>query len=257
MWATLNDTRLYYEEAGAGAPVLLLHGFSFDTRLWDETFAALAPHYHVIRYDLRGFGQSAWPTGPYSHVEDACALLTHLGFDAAHVVGLSLGGSIAIDLAITHPERVRSLTVVDGILSGFVWTKDWKPVNATARTVGLAEAKTLWLEDELFQPALAVPAAAARVRQMVADYSGWHWVNRDPARAIDPPALQRLETLAAPTLVFIGQHDAPDFHRIADALEHHVPRAMKIYMEGVGHVPPLEAPERFNERLLSFLAQAR
>ena len=93
-----NGTRLYYEAAGAGHPVVLLHGFTFDTTMWDDQFLPLAQHFRVIRYDMRGFGRSDLPGAEsYSHVDDLKALLDHLGISQAHLVGLSKGGAIALD----------------------------------------------------------------------------------------------------------------------------------------------------------------
>ena len=89
----VNGTRLFCEVAGAGRTVVLIHGFTLDTRMWDDQFLPLARHFHVVRYDLRGFGRSAVPTGaPYSHIDDLRALLERLGVVEVSLVGLSKGG---------------------------------------------------------------------------------------------------------------------------------------------------------------------
>ena len=253
--AEVNGTRLYYEAAGSGQPLVLLHGFSLDTRMWDGQFEAFAVRCRVIRYDLRGFGKSALPTSArYMHAEDLRALLEHLGAVPAHLLGLSLGGGIAIDFALTFPEAVRTLIPVDSTLGGFTWSVDWRLEGARAREAGVEAAKELWLKHAQFEPARENPAVFARLKQMVGDYSGWHWLNRDPGHGPEPPANDRLEQLRAPALVVVGGRDLPDFHRIADRLEHHLPNARKIYLEGVGHLASMEAPERFNEIVFGFLA---
>jgi len=102
-FAEVNGTRLYYEVMGFGQPLILIHGYTLDTRMWDDQIAAFAQNYQVIRYLLRGFGKSGLPTGEsYAHLQDLKALLEHLGIDQAHILGLSLGGAIAIDFAITY-----------------------------------------------------------------------------------------------------------------------------------------------------------
>src|SRR5689334_19941744 len=111
--AEVNHTRLYYEVAGSGPPLVLIHGFDLDTRMWDDQFEVFAQHYRVVRYDVRGFGKSARPTEPYAHEEDLKALLDYLGIAQAHIVGMSMGGGIAIDFTLTYPEMTRTLILVD------------------------------------------------------------------------------------------------------------------------------------------------
>lgn len=250
--------QLYFETAGAGPAVVCVHGFSLDTRLWAGQVGALTgAGYQVIRYDLRGFGQSSIPAGPYAHFTDLLALLDQLHLDQAHIMGLSLGGGVAVDFALAHPERALSLIAVDAALGGYPWTKDWGAPGRLARSAGLAEAKAAWLADELFAPALARPASAAPVRAMMADYSGWHWLNRDPEQTgkLAAPAYDRAAHLALPTLVIMGEHDHPDFHGAARHLEQQIPRARRVVLAGLGHLPNLEAPEVFNVPLLDFLRQ--
>src|SRR5262249_35833275 len=120
--APVNGTRLYYEIAGEGEPVVLLEGGQLDRRMWDDQFAAFSRKYRVIRFDVRGFGSSAARSGPYHSHEDLFALLEYLHIPSAHLVGLSLGGRIAIDLALTHPEKVLTLVLAGPGLSGFPWS---------------------------------------------------------------------------------------------------------------------------------------
>src|SRR5690242_18617682 len=128
-FAAVNGSRLYYESAGTGPPLVLLHGFTLDTRMWDDQFEAFARQYRVIRYDLRGFGRSAVPTESYSHAEDLHALLGHLETEAAYVAGLSMGGAVALDYALAYPQAVRGLILIDAVVGGFRWSPE-----ASART---------------------------------------------------------------------------------------------------------------------------
>ena len=117
-----NGARLYFELAGSGHPLVLIHGNTLDTRMWDDQFEVFAQHYQVLRYDLRGFGKSSVPTRePYTHATDLRALTTHFGFDHAHIIGFSLGGEIAIDFALTYPEATDALVAIDSALSGYQW----------------------------------------------------------------------------------------------------------------------------------------
>ena len=109
---------LYYEVAGEGSPLLLLHAGIADSRMWDDQFPIFAQHYRTIRYDLRGFGQSRWEAGTFAAYEDPAALFQALGVQKAHVIGLSFGGKIALDFALTHPEQVASLVLVAPSVGG-------------------------------------------------------------------------------------------------------------------------------------------
>ncbi|MDO8632514.1 MAG: alpha/beta fold hydrolase, partial [Phycisphaerales bacterium] len=114
--------KLYYEAAGDGPPVVLIHGGQMDLRIWDEQVALLSPNHRVIRYDVRGYGRSPAPQKVYANHEDLAAVLDQLGLHRATLVGLSLGGGIAIDFAISYPDRVEKLVAVAPGLSGFDWS---------------------------------------------------------------------------------------------------------------------------------------
>jgi pimeloyl-ACP methyl ester carboxylesterase len=110
--AEVREPVLYYETAGKGPAVVLIHGGNLDRRMWDDQFQTFARHFQVIRYDVRTYGLSDMPTKPYSDVQDLASLLQHLHIKKAHLVGLSLGGRIIIDFALEHPEMVASLVPI-------------------------------------------------------------------------------------------------------------------------------------------------
>lgn len=256
-WAEILQGRLYVEQAGAAAAeaVVFLHGFALDVRLWDGQWGPFTERDRGLRYDLRGFGRSSLPQAPFSHADDLRALLLHCEIERAHVVGLSLGGGVALDFALAYPAQVRSLVLVDATLGGFHWKKDWSEPGQVARTNGIAAAKEAWLRDEVFAVALERPDSAARLRQMVADYSGWHWLNRSPERGPKPPAMERLAEVTAPSLIVVGERDAADFHGVAATLERGLPNARRVTLPGLGHLPNLEAPGDFNAVALEFLSE--
>ena len=111
---------LRYEHTGDGQPVVLIQGANLPMEMWDAQVEYFAPQFHVVRYDVRGFGGSA-PRDqvPYQSHSDLLALLDHLRIERAHLVGLSLGGRIAVDFALTYPNRVRSLVLAGPGLSGY------------------------------------------------------------------------------------------------------------------------------------------
>ena len=175
----------------------------------------------------------------------------------AHVVGLSNGGRIALRFTLAYPQAVRSLTLVDSALDGHAWSADWqalwKVMDSTAKAGDVAGAKRLWLEHPLFGAAREQPEVAARLAQMVQDYSGWHWLHADPGVAAGAPAVQRLGEIQVRTLVMVGERDLPDFHAVADTLSSGIAGAARVSVPGVGHMVNMEAPHPFNRQLMDFL----
>lgn len=255
--AEVNGTRLYYELEGEGQPLVLIHGFGTNTSLWDPQLPALVPNCRVLRYDMRGFGQSAPESGPHRSAEDLAALLDHLNLPAAHLAGLSLGGQVAIHFAIQFPERTLSVTAADAMVRGVATMEQFsaslKALWQTANSEGIDAAKVLWTRHPLFEPALRDPALAQRITEMLAPYDGYHWLHGDTQIPLEPPAAERLHEITAPTLVLVGELDLPEFLDMSDALAQRIPRARKVVLRGTGHVSNMEAPIAFNTAVLDFL----
>src|SRR5581483_1490815 len=107
----INGARLYYEVAGEGFPLVLLHAGIADSRMWDEQFAAFAQRYRVVRYDWRGYGRSVIPAGPFAQHAELSELLQHLGIARTHILGLSYGSMISLDFTLAYPEMVEKLVL--------------------------------------------------------------------------------------------------------------------------------------------------
>jgi 3-oxoadipate enol-lactonase len=256
-FASVNGTRLYYELAGQGQPLVLIHGFALDHRLWDEQFLDYGRRFRVLRYDLRGFGRSDPPVArqPYQHADDLRTLLDHFEMDQAGLVGLSLGGFVALNAALSFPSRVSALVLVDAFLAGSPMSPEWDaevgPIWREAAALGLPASKERWYQIRLFETTRANPQAAPRLARMTSDWTGWQFANRDPENT---PALteSRLSQVRAPALVVVGEHDLPDFQAMARALQA-IPLARLVTVPGAGHLPPLEAPSLFDALVLGFL----
>jgi 3-oxoadipate enol-lactonase len=256
--AEVNGTKLYYEVAGTGHPLVFIPGFTLDTRMWDDQFEYFAQYFQVIRYDMRGFGKSAVPTEQvYSHVADLKALLDHLEVRQPHLVGLSKGGAVALDFTLTHPQYVHALVLIDTVLAGYNWSAEGEArddeVWEKAREGGIPAAKESWLTHPLFAPARRQPAVAARLAKIVEDYSGWHFIHHNHEQDLEPPAAQRLHEINAPTLVIVGELDLPDFRGIAELLSRMVPHVQKVVIPDTGHMSNMEAPGQVNEAIFHFL----
>lgn len=107
-YVDLDGAQIYYEIAGEGEPTVLVHGFTLDTRMWDDQFETFSTRYKVVRYGVRGYGKSSVPEegSHYSNAADLRQFLDHLDIEKAHVIGLSMGGSIAINFTLEYPECV-------------------------------------------------------------------------------------------------------------------------------------------------------
>ena len=258
-YTEVNGTRLYYEVAGSGQPLVLIHGFTLDTRMWDDQFKIFAQNYRVIRYDVRGHGKSDNPTEEsYSHSDDLLALLELFGESQAHILGLSLGGMIAIDFVLTYPEAVKTLIPVDTSgLGGFPFPPDKMEslgiISTTAKEKSVDEAREIWMSTEWFEPAMEQPEVAAACRRIVGNYSGWNWLNNNPLVRPEPPAAGRLTEIMTPTLVITGQRDTRYNHDVADLLVKSIPNVQHAVIPNVGHMSNMEAPEAFNKAVLDYL----
>lgn len=250
---------LQFASAGQGEPVVFLHGFSLDSRSWAPQLEALASSFRVIQYDLRGFGRSSLPPSePYSHEDDLNALLSHLGASPAHVVGLSMGGRMALRFASAYPPSVRSLVLADSALDGQSWTADWQTrwggMCSAAKSGDLAEARRQWSDHPLFDSARAhlSPTSSALLVNMIHDYSGWHWHHKDLAQVPSPPLAQRLGEISVPSLVITGADDIEDFQAAANLLAAGLSNVRRVVLANAGHMSNLEAPGDFNSALLTF-----
>lgn len=259
-FAEVNGTRLYYEAAGRGPAVVLVHGGLVDSRMWDAQMRPLAKHFRVVRYDIRGYGRSPAPTGQYWPHEDLRALLDYLKIGRATIVGLSLGGIVAADFALEYPARVRSLVLVDSGLRGDKQPPD--PKAANARRVGASEGPEKFFEAFTQADMLAGlrerPAAREAMRRMmVENYKADAYIRAGLPQSPEPPTVERLEQIKAPTLVVVGSLDGHNLQNIADTLAARIPGARKVVIKGASHHPPVETPEEFNRVLLDFLREGR
>lgn len=250
-------TSLYVHRQGSGEPLVLLHGHALDHRMWTPLWPALMGRFDAIAYDQRGHGRSPDPTGPYSHVDDLINILDEAGFASAHLLAFSAGTLHAVEAALTHPERVRSLALVSP--SGFTGVPFQESIRASFRELraaaserGLEAARAVWARFEWLTHAMGHPAARPLLEQIAQDYSGYHWLNRDAARYLEPPAITRLRELDVPSLVLFGALDTAYNRVLARRLEAEISDATYVEIPGVGHFPNLEAPERFTAEVLGF-----
>ncbi|MGE3175548.1 MAG: alpha/beta fold hydrolase [Planctomycetota bacterium] len=257
----VGATRLAVHLCGEGPLALLIHGYPLDHRMWtDVLLGPLGQHRTLCALDLRGHGHSPWH-GDTAHTmellaEDCAAVIRTLGDGSADgtadVVGLSMGGYVALALAERHPETLRTLTLVDTRAAAD--TPEGKTARATMAEQVLQKGRR-WLAEQLLPKLLAkdaAPQVQARMQTMIeatpvetilADLAGMR--ERKNRRGVLPQ-------LQAPTFVVVGEHDALTPPAEAEAMAKEIPGAQLLVVPGAGHMTPMEQPVQFQEELGRF-----
>jgi len=247
---------IYYETLGEGPPVVLIHGGFGDRRMWEGQFRPLASRFRVVRYDHRGFGRSSAPASPYSPVEDLLRLLDGLNIRRAHLVGNSMGGSLAIDFALRHPGRVASLVIVASGAGGMpVPQEDVEKVMAVFRAAqaeGAEKAAELWLAHPMVAVSSRRPGSRELLRAMVRENKSVFLMKHWPSEPMDPPAAERLKEIGVPTLVVVGGRDTEVVRRLGEETAARIKGARVVRMAEGDHLPQMVNPSEFNRRLLRF-----
>jgi pimeloyl-ACP methyl ester carboxylesterase len=263
--AETNGITTFYEDTGDGPAVVLVHGHSLDLRMWKYQLAPLVDMgYRVIRYDVRGHGRSTVPTSEYTwdnYSQDLADLLGAVNVtEGAHVVGLSMGGAIALKFTLDHPGQVASLTLVDSALPGFTYSGEFSSEIIALRDAVRAEGagpafERLWLPHPLFDGLRPHPDKFAEATEMVAGFQAAEYLEEaETPDYVQPDLAAQLGEVAVPTLVVVGEDDVPDFKLIAEIMGSTIPGARMEIMPGRGHTPPMEDPASFNRILMQFLA---
>lgn len=242
-------------QRGAAPRAVFIHGFSADLHTWDGVWAALGDALPALRYDLRGFGRSRGEEGAsFDHAEDLAAVLDAAEIDVADLVGVSLGGAIAVNFALDHPQRVRRLVLISPGLVAWEWSEAWRslwrPIVERARAGAMDEARRLWWQHPLFASTRA-SAAAPQLRDTIMRYSGAQWLADHHRPRL--PDVERIHRLDTPTLLLTGERDQADFRLIATLLEASAPHLTRIDHAGLGHLLHLEDPAACAVELLRFL----
>ena len=254
----VNGVEFYYELAGRGPAVVLVHAGIADSRMWDGQFEALAAAHTVLRYDLRGFGRTPPAPGPFDHADDLRALLDGLGLTRVALVGCSLGSRTALIFALSHPARVERLVLSSPAVSGLRY--DGPPPRQAAELDAADEAgdrarvneleMQIWVDGPRRRPDEVDPA----VRALAADMNAIALANEGIGQEQRPlPAAERLGEVSAPVLVVAGELDAARTLAAAEALLIRLPAARRVTIANAAHLPNMEQPEVFNAAVLAFL----
>lgn len=255
---------IYYETAGMGDPLVLVHAGFLDSRMFDAQWEALARHFHVIRYDMLGYGRSSVVQAPVCRRAELRHLLQHLDVQQARFVGCSLGGATVLDLALESPEMARSLTLIGAPPSGFELQgappRYMLEMFAALQHNDIEQANELqiriWLDGETRAPDAVesqLRQAALSMNRIPVERQTFLLADMQPACPLDPPAVKRLNEVTCPALIITGALDNRELHRAADLMAAEIPQAQHVQIEDAAHVPSFEKPDQFTRILLDFL----
>lgn len=261
-FATIRNGTMYSEVAGTGKPLLLLHSGIADRRMWAGQCSEFSRHFQVIMPDFRGYGKSSAPDGPFRHCEDIHALIRHLGFTSVNIAGCSLGGKVAIEMAIAYPEMIRRLVLIAPGMAGYEY-RDEETLAKDAVLEGLIGSGRreevadmlvdIWVVGLKRRREAVDSAARALVREMILD-------NYASVTDMYPEApsgfnlMSRLAEITVPTLVMIGDSDLPDMQVISQLVGDGIRGAKRLLIPGAAHLPNLENPTLFSQSVIDFLA---
>jgi pimeloyl-ACP methyl ester carboxylesterase len=263
--AFINGIHLYYESYGHGFPLVLAYGLGGNTGMWAGQIEAFSRHYRLILWDPRGHGQSDSPPqcehyGLHISAEDLRGLLEHLRIERAYIGGQSMGGGIAARFAVTYPDQVAALLIIDSASASGL------PMSAATRamrekTIELAETQgmaavadyVITANPNLRTQAEASPAARQRLRQMFLDLNPTGYANTIRAMLTETFPTEQLATLTIPTLVLVGDEDPA--LEAARLTHQQIPGSQLVILPRAGHLSNLDAPEAFNTSVLTFLRQ--
>ncbi len=262
-FANIDNAKLYYETAGKGIPLVMIHAGVADSRQWNNEFAYFAQNYQVVRYDMRGYGKSAPVAGEFSHLGDLISLLDTLELHEPLVVmGCSMGGGLAMDFALTQPARVRALIMVDSGPSGLEldvptpakFAEVEKAFEAGELDL-VAELETqIWFDGMDRTPKQVNQAMRKLLYEMDRKVLS-HEVKQLGKRLpnTQTPAFDRLTALNIPVLIIVGASDTPYMLAAADYMIEKIQSARKVIIENAAHLPNMDQPHEFQGIVKAFL----
>lgn len=259
MRVDVDGGRLHLQATGRGSPILLLHGWPLDHRLFEPQVRYLERHFRVIAFDRRGFGRSEAPPDLGREPDDIERILEALGIRAVHLLGMSQGARVALRFAVTRPARLRSLTLQAPVIDGLALEEPESeriPLDEYARLARagrMDEVRRRWLAH----PMMALPAEPAgprrRVEAIIAGYEGKDLLDHSPARDAFPhDVLEGVAHLDKECLILTGAHDTVTRREHARRLLEAMPRAREIVFRHSGHLGNLTEPEAYNRQVAEF-----
>ena len=255
---------LYTEVTGDGPAVALVHEGICDSRMWEPQWEPWSRSYRLLRVDLRGFGRTPLAPGPFAHARDLIEVLEQQGMERAALVGVSLGGRVALEVAVARPQLVSALVLVAPGLPGHEWSDElraeWAEEETAFEAGDLDAAVEVSLRTWVDGPHRRPEDVDSDVRRRVAEMQRRAYelalaVEEDEEELLVENLADRLGEVRVPTLVVVGDEDQPDMHAISERLASEIPGARLARIPATAHVPSIERPREFDELVVPFLGE--
>ncbi len=263
-FAKINGIPMHFDIQGEGPGLVLLHAGIAHLGMWDEQMEAFAEHFRVLRYDIRGWGQTPDPAGEYTKHGDLLALMQNAGMEKAHILGISNGGRIAIDFAIAFPEMLDKLVLVGPGLGGFDYPDDplfdrlekqQKDAMDAGKLEFAAEIETqMWVDGPKRKAEDVDSTFREKAFDMILETLNIPEGEGNGTMLL-PKAAERLNEIQAACLVIFGDQDADMLAAVVKKLIDKVMDVRRVDMPDVAHLPNMENPSSFNQIVLDFLLE--
>ncbi len=249
--------KIYYEMAGKGDAIVLVHDGSLHNVTWDAQFYTFAENYKVIRYDRRGYGKSSFPEKSYSNVEDLNSVFDFCHVEKAAVFGMSAGGGLSIDFTLEYPDKVTSLVLVGAVVSGYGYTDHFLSRGGRLDAADFANPEKLidymFKRDPYTIYSENKEAKQKALKLMMENPHNYDFRKNRLDTGPKRPALGALGEINVPVLIVVGEYDIPDVHSHAGAIEAGIKDSERVVIRNTAHLVPLEKPDEFNRLVLNFL----
>ena len=254
----VRDIEMHYKETGQGTPLLLIHGLGSSARDWERQIPYFSKNYRVITYDVRGHGQTDKPAGPYGiplFAQDTAEFMKILNIESAHVVGISMGGMIALQLAVNAPERIRSLVVVN--TGAELIVRSFREFLMVLQRKLIVRLLGMQKMGEILSGRLFPDPEHEELRKIFVE----HWAENDPRAYRDSmqallgwSVTDKLGFIPCPTLIVSADNDYTPVE-VKEAIVAKMPNAKLVVIPNSHHAVPVERPEEFNRIVGEFLAE--
>ena len=255
-YVDIDGGRLFYESAGKGREIVLLHDGMVSHEIWDNQFPLLAQYFRVTRYDRRRYGKSSDPQAPYSDIDDLNELFLKLGIEKATLFGMSSGGGCVIDFTLKYPEKVDAIVLVGAVVGGYGYTSHMTYRGGHLKNPGEMSDPAKAADYFVWEDPYEIYSENVEAKKKVASILQGNLHGSFEMKYYKPPdriAARFLSEIKIPCLVLVGEYDIPDVHAHAGVISFGIPGSQREIIMGSGHLIPMEQPEEFNKTIFRFL----
>lgn len=256
----VGSDSIFYETAGKGPAIIMIHDGLVHSAIWDEQFAFFSKDHKVIRYDRRGYGNSSAVTEAFSNVDDLKQVFSYLSISNACLIAMSSGGRLAIDFTLQYPKMVNSLVLVGAVVGGFTYTNHFftRGGHLPANLSDPVQRGIYYASEDPYEIYSGNIKVKEKVTQLIKDFprKTIHFHSPESAeKNIQPelPSYKRLNEIKIPALILVGEFDMPDVHAHSGVINAGIINSERDIIPNSGHLIPIEQPELFNTAVKKFV----